>query len=443
VELTIEKLIYGGDGLARLPAGDDGRRKAAFVQYTLPGETVEAGIVEEKPGFVRAKVERMLAPSPDRIAPGCPYFGSCGGCHYQHAKYEHQLELKKSILRETVERIAKTELPAISVHASPPWHYRNRTRFHIQRTPEFAIGYYRLGSHQLLPVRECPISAEIINRSLAALWNIGDDLPRELSEVEFFCSNNQQQLMIELWVSSPPSEVQKNFRPVSDRLRTAVPELIITAILRKPARGKSFAESVAAPELDAASNADAPLAAFGQQALAYRAAGFEYRVSPGSFFQTNLFLADELTRIVTGERAGKLALDLYAGVGLFSLALASSFEHVIAVETAPTSFADLRHNAPHNVRAISATTEEFLATKQNWSPDLVLTDPPRAGLGSTVASALARLNAPEIGYLSCDPSTQARDIVPLLKAGYRISEVHLIDLFPQTYHIESFIRLAR
>ena len=140
MELTIEKLIYGGDGLARLPADSEGRRKAAFVPLVLPDETVDARVVEEKPGFVRAQLEKVITPSPDRIAPQCPYFGECGGCHYQHTGYEQQLLLKKSILRETIERIAKVELPEISAHASPPWHYRNRTRMHVHHEPAFALG---------------------------------------------------------------------------------------------------------------------------------------------------------------------------------------------------------------------------------------------------------------------------------------------------------------
>ena len=443
MELTIEKLIYGGDGLARLPADSEGRRKAAFVPLVLPGETIEARVLEEKPGFVRAQLEKVITPSPDRIAPQCPYFGECGGCHYQHVGYEQQLELKQSILRETIERIAKVELPEIAAHASPPWHYRNRTRMHVHHEPAFAIGYYRMGSRKLLPVRECPISAEVIGRALLAVWDIGSEIPKEVVEVEFFCSHDEQQLMIELWVHGTSSDLEKKFQPVADRLQAALPELASVAVLRRPGASKTTSESVAAPELDGSSGPAALLGVFGESALTYQAARFDYRVSAGSFFQTNRFLAEELVALATAGRRGKVAFDLYAGVGLFSLPLAKSFEQVAAVEASPSSFGDLRHNVPTNVCAVASTTEQFLARKQKQAPELVLVDPPRAGLGPKIAAALARLGASEVGYVSCDPSTQARDLSPLLKAGYRISEAHLIDLFPQTYHIESFIRLLR
>ena len=443
MELTIEKLIYGGDGLARLPADSEGRRKAAFVPLVLPGETIEARVLEEKPGFVRAQLERVINPSPDRFSAACPYFGECGGCHYQHAGYEHQLELKESILRETIERIAKVELPEIAAHASPPWHYRNRTRMHVHHELAFAIGYYRMGSRKLLPVRECPISAEVINRALLAVWDSGSEIPKEVAEVEFFCNQDEQQLMIELWMQGTSSDLEKKFQPVADRLQAALPELVSVAVLRQPSRNKNSSESVAAPELDGSNGPASLLGLFGESALTCRASSFEYRVSAGSFFQTNRFLADELIRLATTNRRGKLALDLYAGVGLFSLPLAASFDQVIAVEASPSSFADLRHNPPANVRTMSSTTEQFLARKQKQSPDFVLVDPPRAGLGPKVSAALVEVSAPEVSYLSCDPSTQARDIGPLLKAGYRIAEAHLIDLFPQTYHIESLLRLVR
>ncbi len=443
MELTIEKLIYGGDGLARLPADSEGRRKAAFVPLVLPGETIEARVLEEKPGFVRAQLEKVITASPERIAPKCPYFGECGGCHYQHVGYERQLELKKSILRETIERIAKVELPEITAHPSPPWHYRNRTRLHVHHEPEFAIGYYRMGSRKLLPVRECPISAEVINRALLAVWNMGSEIPKEVAEVEFFCSHDEQQLMVELWVQGTSSDLEKKFQPIADRLQAALPELASVAVLRRPGATKGTSESIAAPELDGSTSPSSVLGIFGEGALTYRVGGFEYRVSTGSFFQTNRFLAEELVALATRGRRGKTAFDLYAGVGLFSLPLAKSFEQVVAVEASPSSFADLQHNVPSNVWAVATTTEQFLTRKQKQAPELVVVDPPRAGLGPRIAKAIARLGAEEITYVSCDPSTQARDLSLLLKAGYRITEAHLIDLFPQTYHIESFIRLVR
>ena len=174
LQIQIEKLVYGGDGLARMPADDQGRGKTVFVPFVLPGEQVEVAVIESRSGFARAKLDTVLTPSADRIAPGCPYFGGCGGCHYQHVNYEAQLRHKADILRETLRRTAKLELQhEIQLHPSPPWNYRNRTRMHVRHTPEFALGYYRHNSRDVLPVESCPISSALINRAIAAVWALG------------------------------------------------------------------------------------------------------------------------------------------------------------------------------------------------------------------------------------------------------------------------------
>lgn len=171
MELTIEKLIYGGDGLARVNSGE--RAKTIFIPYVLPGERVQASIVNQKPGFSYAALDQVLEPSKLRSSPPCPYFGKCGGCQYQHIGYADQLRFKAEILKETLRRVGKLELSIeIQSHPSPPFNYRNRTRFHVRTTPEFAIGYFRHASHELLPVRECPISSPLINRLLAELWKL-------------------------------------------------------------------------------------------------------------------------------------------------------------------------------------------------------------------------------------------------------------------------------
>src|ERR1700675_4723687 len=157
MQLTIEKLVYGGDGLARLPADGSGPGKTVFVSFSIDGEQVEAEIVEQKPGFARARLERILHESPDRVEPVCPYFSRCGGCHYQHVRYTRQIETKSAILLETLKRTAKIELPCkLEFHPSPEWNYRNRTRLKVQTAPEFALGYYKFRSHELLPIEQCP-----------------------------------------------------------------------------------------------------------------------------------------------------------------------------------------------------------------------------------------------------------------------------------------------
>jgi len=176
----------------------------------------------------------------------------------------------------------------------------------------------------------------------------------------------------------------------------------------------------------------------------YRTKAGELRVSGGSFFQVNRFLIDELVGIVSGGRSGEVALDLYAGVGLFSMALAAAYRHIVAVESSQVSAADLKYNSPRNVKAARSTVDAYLAERgAKLRPDLVVVDPPRAGLGDRVARSLAQMGAPRLTYVSCDPATLARDLVTLTGAGYRVEQVHLVDLFPQTYHIESVVELVR
>jgi 23S rRNA (uracil1939-C5)-methyltransferase len=185
------------------------------------------------------------------------------------------------------------------------------------------------------------------------------------------------------------------------------------------------------------------LAVSGASELTYRTEQASYRVSAGAFFQVNRYLINELVGLVTGSAAGNVALDLYAGVGLFSSALAKRFAQVIAVEPSQTSHADLLHNSPINVKTVRSTTEQYLHKSSGMSADLVVVDPPRSGLGAGVIKGLVKLGAPRVTYVSCDPATLARDLSGLLSAGYRVEQAHLVDLFPQTYHLESVFQFIR
>jgi 23S rRNA (uracil1939-C5)-methyltransferase len=176
----------------------------------------------------------------------------------------------------------------------------------------------------------------------------------------------------------------------------------------------------------------------------YHAVGQQYRVSGGSFFQTNRHLVDTLAQVATADRGGQLALDLYAGVGLFTLPLAGKFDQVLAVESSHDSLADLRLNVPANVKCIHATTERFLIERgPKLAPDLIVVDPPRAGLGEKTAAALGRMSASHVTYVSCDPATLSRDLRLLLESGFRVEQAHLVDMFPQTFHLETVLHLVR
>jgi 23S rRNA (uracil1939-C5)-methyltransferase len=437
-------MIYGGDGLARLPADAHGRGKAVFVPFVLAGEEIEASLTEQKPGFARANAVAIITPSPHRISPSCPYFGQCGGCNYQHASYEQQLAIKKEILRETLRRTAKIELPCeIQVHASPPWNYRNRSRLQLQTQPDCAAGYFKFASHQLQPVEECPISSPLINRAIAVLWQSGraGKVPEGVREVEFFANADDSQLLVELFCGVESRRAA--LRTWAEEFRAAMPEVGGVVAFRAAKPGTRGQQE--------------KFFSLGVPHLTYQTQRGAYRVSAGSFFQTNRHLTDELVRVVTGGMSGELVLDLYAGVGLFSTALACDFHHIVSVESSQLSSADLSYNQPSNGEAVQATTEQYLARVENsgrvgkgavlphisHKPDLAVVDPPRSGLGERVARLLANLSAPRLTYVSCDPATLARDLVHLLAAGYRLEQVHLVDLFPQTFHLESVVHLVK
>jgi 23S rRNA (uracil1939-C5)-methyltransferase len=463
VQVTIEKLIYGGDGLARIPAsGDERRGKTVFVPYVLPGEVVEATVVEERKGFVRASLVEVLSPSTARIVPRCPHFGVCGGCHYQHSDYTAQLEDKRQILHETILRGAKLNLPHIEVHSGGEYGFRNRTRMKIavresaaqqdapaaDAGPEFALGYYRHGSHDLEPVRECPISSPLINRAIGVLWELAAEAASypSLREVQFFANHDDSELLVELFIHHATTPVLlKSFAKLLRERMAEIAGVAVFASASGASASKPADEEIEDGNLESSrrlSRAGVPYID-GAASLVYQVGSHGYRVSAGSFFQTNRFMAAKLVELVTANRSGRAALDLYAGVGLFTLPMSRHFERITSVEIAQNSYDDLAANAavPH-IQAVHSTTEDYLnAARGRW--DFAIVDPPRAGLGERAAKRLAELGIPRLAYVSCDPATLARDLVTLLEAGYRVEEAHLVDLFPQTYHMETVLHLVR
>ena len=435
--LTIEKLVYGGDGLARLPADDAGRRRAVFVPYTIGGETVEADLTPQAGSFARAHLKSVAEPSPERIHPECPYFGECGGCQYQHIRYEHQLATKADILRENLQRIAKIELrEEVQLHASPPWGYRNRTRLAVRHGADFVLGYRRPHSQSVLPVESCPISSPLIQQAITTLWRAGRarQIPEAVGEIEIFANDSDTGLMLLLYIQKDRSVSETTWQQFAANLRSALPQAETAALLAERDLEK-LASGAPTP---------APQVLFGSGNLTYKVAAHSYRVSAGSFFQSNRRMLDKLINLVTGGQSGVAALDLYAGVGLFTLPLAAYFRRVFAVEASPLSHSELRYNLPANGKAVRATAEDYLdGDAPKLRADLVVVDPPRTGLGSRAARSLARLRAPRIVYVSCDPATLARDLGPLHAAGYRVEQAHVVDLFPQTYHLETVLHLKR
>jgi 23S rRNA (uracil1939-C5)-methyltransferase len=388
----VEKLVYGGEGLARL----EGR--VVFTPFVLPGERIRAEAEQEKPGMIRARALEVLEPAPERVAAPCPYFARCGGCHYQHAPYAYQLEAKKAILAEELRRLGKIAPPEeIEVISAEPFGYRNRTQLQVR---DGRLGYSEARSHKLCAIGKCPIASPKINEAIGLLSGMLPDSrwPRFLRSIEIFTDERGVQL-----------NVLETERPVAHRFFEWCQETI--------------------PGMVAG-----PLDYDGR-----------FRVSGNSFFQVNRFLLDRLVDAALADAAGETAIDLYAGVGLFSLALAARFRAVTAVESGAAAVRDLRFNAERagygHIRTEQKTVEGFVQQLER-APDFMLLDPPRAGLGKAVVRRLAELRPARLTIVACDPATLARDLAGLLAAGYRIRQLALVDLFPQTYHLETIVRLG-
>lgn len=434
MKLHIEKLIYGGAGLAHQEDGP-GAGTAVFVPFTLPGEQVEAQLSAESAGYLQGSLTQVIHPSHERIEARCRHFMQCGGCHLQHADYPAQVTGKAAILNESLERAGLTARPQIKIHTAEPWAYRNRIRLRIALAEgTLQLGYHRRGGNDFLPIEECPIASPLLWRASSALLHlmnsdkVTERWMRDSTDVEFFGNASETKLQMTLFMHSQPSS---GFDKLCTALRLSVPELI--------GAGTSISDVEPRRRHRRAENA-VPGASWGSAGLLYIAATTDHWVSRGGFFQVNRYLVDEMVRVVTQGREGRLAWDLYAGVGLFSRSLAKTFEQVVAVEAGQTAAADLsRALKGTGGRAIHATTVEFLrsAVVQRERPDLIVLDPPRAGVGAEVCALLVRLKTAELVYVSCDPVTLARDLQLLTESGYQLAELHLVDMFPQTFHIET------
>jgi len=428
--VQIEKPIYGGAFLARIEG------KAVFVPLALPGEQARIRIVAGKRGYATAEVEEIVTASPQRVAPACPHFGACGGCQYQHANYAAQLVMKKEILRETLERGGVYAPEDIAVLAGEPWAYRNRIRLAFDANED--AGYRGRRSHAVIPIAECPIAAPLLVRAALAASRILRESPARLrvTEISLFCDAAETALLGSVTLAGGG---KRGFDDFARALAGNIPELKGVEFLSEGAKNQ-------APH---------SVAQWGENSLLYRAAGVDYRVDQGAFFQVNRWLVDALAERVTARtrgalaRHGGLAWDLFAGVGLFARRLADRFARVIAVESASASIAALTHNLRgSNGSAVKAATLEFLRKERSGErPDLIVVDPPRTGLGAETTALLAKIAAPEIVYVSCDPATLARDLRALVDSRngprYIIDQITLVDLFPQTFHLETVVRLRR
>jgi 23S rRNA (uracil1939-C5)-methyltransferase len=358
--------------------------------------------------------------------------------------------MKAQILEETLTRAHLSPLPDITTHAGKPFGYRNRIRLHIDPFTS-TLGYRERGSHRLLRVDVCPIAAPELEQALQALAPVfaARHAGKLFSQVELSINHDGSELLLALWLRSTANHAQAELDSLCKSVSPLIPVLRGAAIQAAPS-ARTTRDKRPREESDSTLLEDAPgslLASWGEPRMAYRVGGSAYRVSLGAFFQVNRSLVPKLVELATSGRSGAIAWDLYAGVGLFSTVLAQQFTQVIAVEGAPVSSEDLRANlggtSAH--QAVRSSTLDFLRRqrqKKASRPDFVLVDPPRAGLGSEATELLAQIRPAHITYVSCDPATLARDLRALVESGYQLQQLHLIDLFPQTFHLETVAMLS-
>jgi 23S rRNA (uracil1939-C5)-methyltransferase len=393
---TLEKLTYGGEALGRLPSGC-----AVFVPFALPGERVQVKLKEQKRGFARAELLEVLEPSPQRIAARCKHYGNCGGCHYQHMPHEVQLEAKRDILRDQLERISKiADLPVRPPVPSPaPWNYRNHMQFHL--TEDGKLGYVNLMGKPFA-ISECHLPIVSIN----SLWPLVKLEKRTNIKRLSIRTGRDDELMLVLESDSPET-----------------PELETEA-------GISIVHTF--------ENHTAVIS--GSDHVTIRILDRDFFVSPTSFFQVNTAMAEKMVAYLLDNLPlpCQTILDLYCGVGLFSAFLAPRCDRLIGIESSPSTCDDFALNLDEfdHVELYQAPAEQVLPSL-DVKPDVILVDPPRAGLDNGVLSAILALRPKAFAYVSCDPSTLARDAKRLAEGGYHLGEVTPFDLFPQTYHIES------
>jgi len=399
-EVRVEKLIAGGDGLARFEG------VPLFVPRSAPGDRLRVRITERRPGYGRAEIVEVLEPGPGRREPPCPYFVRCGGCDLQHLEDPLQVEAKAAAVVETLERLGRIELPGPpEVIAGDPWAYRLRTQLHV--SPNVAparpadrvegrpaVGYFERGSHDLVAVDRCPILVPELEALLPGL-------PGTLAEAA------------EAAGGRPPR-----------RLDLAAGD------------GGAVTSAPVVPGLP-------------HGEVTVTAAGFTYAFDARAFFQTHRGLLDRLVEAALGPEGegwtGGTAIDLYCGVGLFTLPLARRYAQVIGVEgdRIAVRFArrNARANGVGNVQIEGVRVESWVADLPEGA-DRILADPPRAGLQPQVRRALLDRPAARLTYVSCHAATLARDLLHLTRA-YRLESLTLLDLFPQSGHMESVVQLIR
>lgn len=392
VEVEIHDLAHGGEGVGRHEG------KAVFVAGAIPGERVRVAVEKEKGSWARGSLEEVLKQSPARVSPPCPHFAECGGCHWQYMAYPEQLRWKSSIVAGQLRHLGGVEGPVISpiVPSESPHGYRNRMTFHVEGG---RVGLYRRRSRELVPISTCLL----LERGLSELYGRLRDM------------TGVHQVTIRAGVRTGERAVLIRGRVPEDAPRWKA------SVIRLA--GRRFEPVIGPPHIHE------------------EVGGIVFRITGPAFFQVNTAGAETLTKLVGDAlqpTGSDTLLDAYAGVGLFAATVGTSAGRVIAVESSGVALADLRYNmvgAGVSNHEIIRGRFEDVAFALRWT--LAVCDPPRTGLGSPGVAALVAGGPRRIAYVSCDPASLARDTRLLAEAGYRLVAATPVDLFPQTFHVET------
>ncbi|MBI3537224.1 MAG: 23S rRNA (uracil(1939)-C(5))-methyltransferase RlmD [Chloroflexi bacterium] len=396
--LKLESMAFGGEAIARDESG-----RVVFVPYGIAGETVRVEIVAEKKNFARGRIVEIVNASPYRVKARCAHFGDCGGCQWQHIAYDAQLQFKTQIVRVQFARIGKMPDAIVreTIGMREPWRYRNNAQFVCDDAGRLCFRAFE--SNALVRIKECHIIHPLLDEMFHSLELDGAGFSGVTLRAG--ANTNQKMIMLESPDNAPP-EIEMD----------------------EPA---SIAFQVPSGET---------VALIGNEKLSERLRDREFAFSPTSFFQVNTEMAEQLVALVEkylAPRATDILLDAYGGVGVFGLMLAARVARVIEIEENPRAVKDARANAANisNIEFHVGAVEKILPRIESRI-DLVVADPPRAGMDARVIDALIAQKPRAIAYVSCDPATLARDARKLVDGGFVLREVQPVDMFPQTYHIE-------
>ncbi|MDW7971893.1 MAG: 23S rRNA (uracil(1939)-C(5))-methyltransferase RlmD [Thermodesulfovibrio sp.] len=379
IEVTLTGIAHLGEAIGKYNG------KVVFIPYAIPGETVRAKIVKDEGDYLRAEIIEIIEPSFFRENPPCKLFGICGGCSFQHIAYSYQTKLKEIVVMEQLKRIGGVENPEdltnLTLKAENPYNYRNRADFSINR--KNLLGFKIRGTHKFLHVEYCHIMHDEINKILSILQ--GKTPKRKTQNITIRYGINTGS-----WIIQPEMDTED--------IET------------------------------------------GQKFYNEKLLGYEFTISAPSFFQVNTYQAEKMIQTVLNyiTKDDKTVIDAYAGVGTFTVFLAQKAEHVIAIEESRSAYKDAQINLKDfdNITYLCEKTEQALF-RQDINADTIVVDPPRIGCMKEVLQAIAEKNIRKVIYVSCEPSTLARDIKYLREKGYKLREIQPIDMFPQTYHIEN------